>query len=143
MFKVWTKFDTLACTEKCIYTCPARSRTGNQSRRSRSPSARTYPCRLSCRSSPGNGKEAPPARTSSCSGGFEIGKRPLIKRGRGNQEDKIHPNVRVVASRPPAIDKLLAQKVFVPNIQAAKDLNLWPFTAGPDRCSTRRISLRI
>jgi len=35
----------------------------------------------------------------------------------------------VVAPRPPAVDKLLAQKVLVPNVQAAEDLNLWPFTA--------------
>jgi len=34
-----------------------------------------------------------------------------------------------MASRPPAIDKLLAQKVFVPNIQAAKDLNFGPIEA--------------
>jgi len=35
----------------------------------------------------------------------------------------------VVAPRPPAVDKLLAQKVLVPNVQAAEDLNLWPFAA--------------
>jgi hypothetical protein len=37
-----------------------------------------------------------------------------------------HPNVRVVAPRPPAVNKLLAQKVFMPNVQTAEDLNLWP-----------------
>ena len=35
----------------------------------------------------------------------------------------------MVSSRPPAVDKLLAKKVLVPNIQAAKDLNLGPIEA--------------
>jgi hypothetical protein len=34
-----------------------------------------------------------------------------------------------MSSRPPAVDKLLAEKVLVPNIEATKDLNLRPFTA--------------
>ena len=39
--------------------------------------------------------------------------------------------IRVVAPRPPAVDKLLAQKVLVPYIQPAKDLDPWPFTTSP------------
>ncbi len=35
----------------------------------------------------------------------------------------------MVSSRPPAVDKLLAKNVLVPNIQAAKDLNLGPIEA--------------
>jgi hypothetical protein len=39
--------------------------------------------------------------------------------------------LRVVAPKRPAVDKLCAQKVLVPDIKAAKDLNLWPITTTP------------
>ena len=63
---VWTKL--YFGIQNCICTRLARSRTGNRSRRSRSPSAQTYPYCPSCLSSPGNGTGAPPAQTSTCPG---------------------------------------------------------------------------
>jgi len=78
---------------------------------------------------PETAQEHHPPEPARVQGGFEIGKGPLVEWGRGNEEDKVHPHIRVVAPRPPAVDKLLAQKVLVPNVQAAEDLNLWPFTA--------------
>jgi len=45
----------------------------------------------------------------------------------------------VVAPRPPAVDKLLAQKVLVPNVQAAEDLNLWPFTTASSASKARSL----
>ena len=62
-------------------------------------------------------------------GRFEFSKGPLEERRRGNKEDKVHPQIGVVAPRPPAVDKLIAKEVLVPNVQAAKDLNLRPFKA--------------
>ena len=44
----------------------------------------------------------------------------------------------MVSSRPPAVDKLLAEKVLVPNIQAAEDLNLWPFMTAASSASEAR-----
>ena len=64
-------------------------------------------------------------------GHVEFGAGPLKERGQRDEEDKVHPHLRVVAPEWPAIDKLLAQKVLVPNIKAAEDLNLWPITT-PD-----------
>jgi len=80
---------------------------------------------------PETAQEHHPPEPARVQGGLEIGKGPLVERGRGNEEDKVHPHIRVVAPRPPAVDKLLAQKVFVPSIQPAKDLDLWPFTTSP------------
>ena len=37
--------------------------------------------------------------------------------------------VATVAPERPAVDKLLAKKVLVPDIKAAEDLDFWPFTA--------------
>jgi hypothetical protein len=37
----------------------------------------------------------------------------------------------VVATERPAVDKLLAKKVIVPDIKAAEDLNLWPTRPTP------------
>ena len=51
----------------------------------------------------------------------------LAKRGRGSVEDIVHPHFVVVAPERPAVDKLHAEKVLVPDIQAAVDLNLRPF----------------
>ena len=53
----------------------------------------------------------------------------LAKRGRGSVEDIVHPHFVVVAPERPAADKLHAEKVLVPDIQAAEDLNLGPFMA--------------
>ena len=53
-------------------------------------------------------------------GGVEFGAGPLKERGRGNEEDKIHPHLLVVAPERPAVDKLCAQKVLVPDIKAAE-----------------------
>ena len=52
----------------------------------------------------------------------------LKEQGRGNEEDKVHPDLFVVAPERPAVDKLLAEKVLVSNIKPAEDLNLRPFT---------------
>ncbi len=56
----------------------------------------------------------------------------LKERGRGNEEDKVHPHLLVVAPEVgperPAFDKLLAKEVLVPDIKAAEDLNLRPIT---------------
>ena len=56
---------------------------------------------------------------------------PLKERRWGNEEDKIHPHLLVVAPERPAVDKLLAEEVLVPDIKAAEDLNLRPFTTSP------------
>ena len=61
-------------------------------------------------------------------GRVEFGAGPLEKRGRGDEEDKVHPHLLVVAPERPAVDKLLAKKVLVPDIKAAEDLDFWPFT---------------
>jgi hypothetical protein len=37
----------------------------------------------------------------------------------------------VVAPKGPAVDKLLAKEVLVPDIKAAEDLDFWPFTTTP------------
>jgi hypothetical protein len=52
----------------------------------------------------------------------------LKERGRGNEEDKVHLHLLVVAPERPAFDKLLAKEVLVPDIKAAEDLNLRPIT---------------
>ena len=41
--------------------------------------------------------------------------------------------MRVAPERPerPAVDKLHAKEVLVPDIKAAEDLNLWPFATSP------------
>ena len=64
----------------------------------------------------------------SLQGCVEFGPAPLKEGGRGNEEDKVHQHLLVVASERPAVDKLLAQEVLVPDIKAAEDLNLGPFT---------------
>ena len=64
-------------------------------------------------------------------GDVEFGAGPLKERGRGNEEDKVHTHLLVVAPEGPAVDKLLAKKVLVPNIKAAEDLNLGPITTTP------------
>ena len=51
----------------------------------------------------------------------------LAKRGRGYEEDIVHPHFVVVAPERPAVCQLHAEKVLVPDIQAAEDLNLRPF----------------
>ena len=61
-------------------------------------------------------------------GRVEFGAGPLEKRGRGDEEDKVHPHLLVVAPERSAVDKLLAKKVLVPDIKAAEDLDFWPFT---------------
>jgi hypothetical protein len=61
-------------------------------------------------------------------GCVEFGPSPLKERGRGNEEDKVHPHLLVVAPERPAVDKLLAKEVLVPDIKAAEDLNLGPIT---------------
>ena len=61
-------------------------------------------------------------------GRVEFGAGPLKKRGRGHQEDKVHPHLLVVAPERTPVDKLLAKKVLVPDIKAAEDLEFRPFT---------------
>jgi len=53
----------------------------------------------------------------------------IAKRGRWHEEDIVHPHFVVVAPERPAVDKLHAEKVLVPDIQAAEDLNLGPVKA--------------
>ncbi len=89
--------------------------------------------------------EPVPANLQGC---VEFGPCPLKERGRGNEEDKVHPHLLVVAPEWPAIDKLLANEVLVPDIKANEDLDFWPFTTtpasfGPARCCMRLISRRI
>ena len=62
-------------------------------------------------------------------GHVKFGAGPHKERGRGNEEDKVHPDLFVVAPERPAVDKLLAKEVLVPNIKAAEDLNLRPITS--------------
>ena len=64
-------------------------------------------------------------------GHVEFGAGPLKERGRGDEEDKVHPHLLVVAPERPAVDKLLAQEVLVPDIKAAEDLNLGPVSTTP------------
>jgi hypothetical protein len=61
----------------------------------------------------------------------EFGAGPLKERGRRNEEDKVHPHLLVVAPERPAVDKLLAQEVLVPDIKAAEDLNFGSFPTTP------------
>ena len=61
-------------------------------------------------------------------GRVEFGAGPLEKRGRGDEEDKVHPHLLMVAPERPAVDKLLAKKVLVPDIKAAEDLDFGPVT---------------
>ena len=61
-------------------------------------------------------------------GHVKFGAGPLKERGRGDEEDKVHPHLLVVAHERPAVDELLAKKVLVPDIKAAEDLDFWPFT---------------
>ena len=61
-------------------------------------------------------------------GRVEFGAGPLKERGRGDEEDKIHPHLLVVAPERPAVDKLLAKEVLVPDIKAAEDLDFRPIT---------------
>ena len=61
-------------------------------------------------------------------GRVEFGAGPLEKRGRGDEEDIVHPHLLVVAPERPAVDKLLAKKVLVPDIKAAEDLDFGPVT---------------
>jgi hypothetical protein len=61
-------------------------------------------------------------------GRVEFGVGPLKERGRGDEEDKIHPHLLVVAPERPAVDELLAKEVLVPYIKAAEDLDFGPFT---------------
>ena len=62
-------------------------------------------------------------------GCVKLGTGPLEERGRGDEEDKVHPYLVVVAPERPAVDKLLAEKVLVSNIKPAEDLNLRPVAA--------------
>ena len=61
-------------------------------------------------------------------GRVEFGAGPLEKRGRGDEEDIAHTHLLVVAPERPAVDKLLAKKVLVPDIKAAEDLDFGPVT---------------
>ncbi len=51
------------------------------------------------------------------------------ERGWGDEEDKVHPYLVVVAPERPAVYKLLAKKVLVSNIKPAEDLILRPVAA--------------
>ena len=62
-------------------------------------------------------------------GDVKLGMGPLKERGRGDEEDQVHPHLVVVAPERPAIDKLLAKKVLVSNIKAAEDVDLRSFTS--------------
>ena len=64
-------------------------------------------------------------------GHVKFGAGPHKERGLGNEEDKVHPDLFVVAPERPAVDKLLAKEVLVPDIKAAEDLNLRPFHTTP------------
>ena len=64
-------------------------------------------------------------------GHVEFGAGPLKERGRGDEEDKVHPHLLVVAPEWPAVDKLLAKKVLVPDIKAAEDLDFGPISTTP------------
>ncbi len=61
-------------------------------------------------------------------GCVEFGPGPLKERVRGNEEEKVHPHLLVVVPERPAVDKLLAKEVLVPDTKAAEDLNLGPIT---------------
>ncbi len=61
----------------------------------------------------------------------EFGAGPLKERGRGDEQDKIHQHLLGVARERPAVDKLLAKEVLVPDIKAAEDLDFGPFTTTP------------
>jgi hypothetical protein len=64
-------------------------------------------------------------------GDVEFGTGSLKERGRGNEKDKVHQHLLVVARERPAVDKLRSEEVLVPNVKATKDLDLRPFTAFP------------
>ena len=51
-------------------------------------------------------------------GHVKFGAGPLKERGRGDEEDKVHSHVLVVAPEWPAVDKLCAKKVLVPAEEA-------------------------
>ena len=62
-------------------------------------------------------------------GYIEICAGSLVERRRRDEEDIVHPHVLVVAEQGLAVDELLAEEVFVPDIKAAEDLNLTPLHA--------------
>jgi hypothetical protein len=53
-------------------------------------------------------------RPAAIQGHVEFGAGPLKERGRGNEVDKVHPHLLVVAPERPAVDKLLAKKSLCP-----------------------------
>ena len=59
--------------------------------------------------------------------GFKLGASSHEERWRWNEEDKVHPHLLVVAPERPAVDKLNAEEVLVPNIKTAENMNLGPF----------------
>ncbi len=61
-------------------------------------------------------------------GDIELCTGPLEERGRGDEENKVHPYLVVLAPERPAVDKLpvLAEKVLLPYIKLTEDLNLRP-----------------
>ena len=82
-------------------------------------------------SSPGYETGASRARTSKNPGWRRIRRGSLKERGRGNEEDIVHPHLVVVAPERPAVDKLLAEEVLVADIEAAEDLDLRPLLTPP------------
>ena len=110
-----------------VLTCQPHSHRGNQSWHSHSPSAQTCPFHP-FRDAEQERHTPVPAIFQ---GHVEFGAATLKERGRADEEDKVHPDLFVVAPERPAIDKLLAKEVLVPNIKAAEDLNLRPFHTTP------------
>ena len=54
-----------------------------------------------------------------------------VERRRRDEEDIVHPHALVVAEQGLAVYELVAEEVFVPDIKAGEDSNLWritPFT---------------
>ena len=50
-----------------------------------------------------------------------------------------HTHLLVVGPKWPAVDKLLAEEVLVPDVKAAKDLNLRPLATAPAVLETRTL----
>ena len=50
-----------------------------------------------------------------------------------------HTHLFVVGPKWPALDKLLAEKVLVPNVKAAEDLNLWPLATASSALETHTL----
>jgi hypothetical protein len=106
---IWCAHCLNKVTVVCILTCcpEPQSRKGNRSWHSRSPSEQTC---LLVRLYPDTEKEHHAPVPVIIQGDVEFGTGPLEEGGRGDEEDKVHPHLLVVAPEWPAVDKLLAKK---------------------------------